>query len=204
MLILIERPILMIKITIFRHGETNWNKKKLIQGTTNIPLNITGLGQAFQLAEQLKGKKIDLILSSDLSRAHQTARVATKHLDKNIPFVISPKLRELNFGEYEGKDVSSFNSLDILPILDDFEHPETFNVRFPKGESHGELLSRVLQCLEDNINNYPFALNIVIFTHYGVMRALTKYLTKESKIFKNADSLELVYDLNEAKLKLVK
>lgn len=192
----------MIKITVYRHGQTNWNKKGLMQGHSDIPLNLVGLAQAFELGKKLENEKIDLILASDLSRANQTARVATKKHSADIPFVISPKLRETCFGDYEGITREEFYSSDLSKILDNPNHSETFTARIPGGESHGEVIARFLQCLEDNINNYPFARNVAIFAHYGIMRIITKYLTKEMRTFDNCEGLEFYYDLSERKLKI--
>lgn len=194
----------MIKITIYRHGETNWNKKKLMQGCSNIPLNLTGLVQAFELAKKLENEKIDLILSSDLSRAHQTGRVATKKHDPNIPFILSKNLRELNFGDFEGKPKAEFfeKAAEQLAILDDCNHPLTFDTKIPGGESHRQLINRFLQALEDSINTYPLSRNIVIFGHYGLMRVIYKYLTKEVKEFANCSGLELYYNLETGKIEL--
>lgn len=195
----------MIKITIYRHGQTNWNKKKLTQGHTNIPLNLTGLVQAFEIGKKLKDENINLILSSDLSRAYQTARVATKHLDENIPLILSKKLRETCFGKYEGKPcnlfveeceslISKWNSLD----------DDSFDTKVEGVETQREVISRFLQCLEDNINRYPESRNILVFSHGGLMKNLYKYLAKKNKFFNNGESLELYYDLADAKLKLIK
>jgi broad specificity phosphatase PhoE len=194
----------MIRITIYRHGQTNWNLKGFTQGHTNVPLNLTGLGQAFTLAKQVDLKKCDLILSSDLSRAHQTARVATQKFNENIPFVISKNLREMSFGKYEGKHSSIFikECADILKIMNDFSHEQTFDVKIPEGECHRDTINRFLQCLEDNINNYPFARNILVFSHGGLMCNLVKYIALEKKYFDNCESLELLYSPETKKLTL--
>lgn len=194
----------MIHITIYRHGQTNWNLKNYTQGHTNIPLNLTGLGQAFVLAKQVELKKCDLILSSDLSRAHQTARVATKNFNANIPFVISKNLREMSFGKYEGKHSSIFvkECQKELAIMDDFSHKQTFDIKIPEGECHRDTINRFLQCLEDNINNYPFARNILVFSHGGLMRNLVKYIALKQQTFGNCESLELLYYPETKKLTL--
>jgi broad specificity phosphatase PhoE len=196
----------MITIKIYRHGETAWNKKGLIQGHSDIPLNLNGLGQALVLADKLQNDKIDLVLSSDLSRAHQTARVVMKKQNDLIPLILSPKLREMSFGDAEGKTYDYFltNFSDQLSIIDDPHHELTFDTSLPNGETHRAVLNRFLQCLEDNINRYPNSRNIAIFAHGGLMRIIVKYLVKEIRDFNNTEPLVLYYDLDKAKLSLSK
>lgn len=65
----------MQTLYIFRHGETDYNKQRIIQGILDIPLNETGLQQAYALAELLSNSGIQLIYSSKLQRAHRTAEI---------------------------------------------------------------------------------------------------------------------------------
>jgi len=193
----------MIKILLFRHGETNWNKKGLMQGQTDIPLNVTGLAQAFELTDMLKGESFDLVLSSDLSRAHQTARVALKQHDLgNIPFILSKNLREINFGDVEGKSREYLfsNYSHVLDIWDDLNHEQSFDVAIKGGESPRQVINRFLQCLEDNLNKHPNAKRVAIFTHGNLMKSVNKYINKEFKLFGNCEALELTYCLEEGKL----
>lgn len=192
----------MIKLMLFRHGETNWNKQGLLQGQTDIPLNITGLGQAFILGKSLENKNFDLILTSDLSRANQTARVALKKHDANIPFVVSPNLRETNFGDAEGKSKEYLleNYSDVLEIWDNPHDDTSFDVAIKDGETPRSVINRFLQCIEDNINRYPKARTVAIFTHGNLMSAVYKYTAKEFKLFANAEPLTLYYSLETGKL----
>ena len=194
----------MIKITIYRHGETSWNKKSLIQGHTDIPLNLNGLGQALVLSNKLKDRNFDLVLSSDLSRAHQTARVVMKKQKDATPFILSKNLREINFGDAEGTTYDTFLSKykDILNVLDNISHDLTYDTPLPNGETHRQLINRFLQCLEDNLNRHPNSRNVAIFAHGGVMRVLTKFLKNEIKSFKNTEELEVYYHLDTGKLTL--
>ncbi len=84
-----------------RHGETDWNAQGLSQGNVDIPLNETGRAQAVSAAAMLANRGIATVISSPLSRAHDTARAFTAlsghdiHLDEG--------LREVSFGAQEGK-----------------------------------------------------------------------------------------------------
>ena len=89
------------RIFLARHGETEWNRVGRWQGRTDIPLSDVGRAQALALAERLRGRAIAQIHTSDLSRAHETARVVAATL--GIPAVgVDPRLRERGFGCFEG------------------------------------------------------------------------------------------------------
>lgn len=89
-----------MKIILIRHGETAWNAERRLQGHLDIPLNAEGERQASLLAAALAAEPIDLIVSSDLQRACQTAQaVATP---RGMPLLIEPGLRERCYGGFEG------------------------------------------------------------------------------------------------------
>jgi len=87
-------------LILIRHGETAWNAERRLQGHIDIALNAEGLRQAEALAAALADDKLDAIVSSDLSRAAQTAdAVARSH---KLPVARDPLLRERCFGGFEG------------------------------------------------------------------------------------------------------
>ena len=89
-----------MKIILIRHGETAWNAERRLQGHLDIPLNAEGERQARMLAGALAAEPLDLIVSSDLQRARQTAQaVATL---RGMPLQIEPGLRERCYGGFEG------------------------------------------------------------------------------------------------------
>ena len=89
-----------MKIILIRHGETAWNAERRLQGHLDIPLNAEGERQARLLAGALAAEPLDLIVSSDLQRARQTAQaVATL---RGMPLQIEPGLRERCYGGFEG------------------------------------------------------------------------------------------------------
>ena len=90
----------MNKILLIRHGETAWNAERRLQGYLDIPLNDEGERQARLLAEALESESIDVVVSSDLHRARQTAQaVATL---RGMPLHVDPALRERCYGGFEG------------------------------------------------------------------------------------------------------
>jgi probable phosphoglycerate mutase len=88
------------RILLIRHGETAWNAERRLQGHLDIPLNDEGERQARLLADALASEPLDLLVSSDLQRARQTAQaVATL---RGMPLLGEPALRERCYGGFEG------------------------------------------------------------------------------------------------------
>jgi broad specificity phosphatase PhoE len=97
-----------MKIILTRHGRTNENAKKILQGHMQSGLSAEGIQQAKKLARRLKNEKIDIIYSSDLKRAADTAKEIVKY-HKNIPVYFVEELRERNLGSLQGMNVGSVN-----------------------------------------------------------------------------------------------
>lgn len=88
---------------VFRHGQTDNNHKRIWQGCQiNIDLNPTGIGQAQQLARQLKEKKLKAVVSSPLIRARHTGKIVAEAC--GIPLLIRENLHEAHYGLAEGFD----------------------------------------------------------------------------------------------------
>jgi len=87
---------------LVRHGETDWNQDKRIQGHTDVPLNVLGRLQAEALAVRLAAIPLDVIYASDLSRTRETAEIIAARQPVEIPVVMTPDLRECNYGLWEG------------------------------------------------------------------------------------------------------
>ena len=87
------------RLCLIRHGETDWNVARRIQGHTDIPLNHTGLEQARLLAQSLADEQFDAIYSSDLGRARQTAEAVAHRLHQTVR--LDPLLRERHYGEFQ-------------------------------------------------------------------------------------------------------
>lgn len=150
-----------------RHGETDWNVDRRIQGWKGTGLNKLGFAQAGELARRIRalGLKADLVLTSDLLRAKQTARAIAKAL--KLPLRVWPELRERGFGEWEGKRIEE--------VLADFKlGPKTRKDPFlsfdPKrGESmtvFGRRTERALRRMERQLKGKT----IVVVSHGGPMR----------------------------------
>ncbi len=183
----------LTRIVLFRHGETNWNKDGRIQGYANIPLNNNGTRQAEALATSLAQIAIDLIISSDLTRAHDTAQIVALRQNKTTPILLREGLRELNYGIGDGqkKEVVRQEYKHILQIINDWNHPETDTVYLPSGESRGNLVSRLLDEINETLNNYPDIKVLAVSTHGFALSSLYKHIFNERKEFENCEFLEL-------------
>ena len=89
-----------------RHGETDWNTRNLSQGNVEVPLNATGIAQAHAAAELLRGRGINSLVSSPMSRARDTADIVAAALQ--LPVEVEPELHEVSFGVQEGQPMAAW------------------------------------------------------------------------------------------------
>ena len=94
-------------IYFIRHGQTNWNVIKKIQGHTDIPLNEQGKKQAEEQAKKLIDLNIRQIISSDLLRTKQTAEIINQYI--HVPISFDTRLRELCFGKLEACKITEIS-----------------------------------------------------------------------------------------------
>ena len=154
-----------MKIYSTRHGQTDYNKKDIILGTTNIELNETGISQAEELAEKVAElNDIDVIISSPMKRSLRTAETVGERI--GIEVLTDERLREWDYGEYEGKSRYTEGFA---------ENKVNYGVRMGKtGESLLQLSHRVYSALDDIINKYSDK-NVLIVSHGGVCRVIETY-----------------------------
>ncbi|QDW29002.1 histidine phosphatase family protein [Arthrobacter sp. KBS0702] len=107
---------------LVRHGQTDWNAQRRLQGSTDIPLNDVGRGQARDAVAVLSGYEWDAIVSSPLSRAAETAEVIAAGLGLSVTRLV-PELTERSFGPAEG--LQDGPELDALRIPGGFRGAET-------------------------------------------------------------------------------
>jgi probable phosphoglycerate mutase len=164
-----------IELFIFRHGETDWNRERRLQGHTDIPLNENGRMQAQALAEKLRHLNPQVILSSDLSRAMETAEIANTHL--NIPIHHTEHLRECRMGTPEGmlkEDVlSHFGDSSWDRWISTKEEDQDF--MFENGESKREHLMRMKKYIEEFLHTNTHFERIAVSTHGGSLYRLLQH-----------------------------
>lgn len=158
---------------LIRHGETDWNQTGLLQGHTDIPLNQAGRSQAEVLRPFLLELPIREAISSDLSRAVETARIALPHFTPRL----DPRLREAHLGRAEGTDRNLMRSSFGDELIDRWisPKPEDFHARFPEGESRREAVDRLKVALQEILTNSSGP--VACFTHGLVMRSFAQEVT---------------------------
>lgn len=153
-----------MKILLTRHGQTDWNVQRRIQGKTDIELNETGIEQARITGEKLRTKYIDLIISSPLKRAAKTAQLIAE--SKNIPIIYDNRIEERAFGEFEGKTPEEFDFDEIWNYK--------INKQYEDAESVGETFDRVYKFLEDVKEKYSDK-TLLLVTHGGITVPIRAY-----------------------------
>lgn len=153
---------------IARHGETEWNVKRLIQGTSDSPLTEKGIQDAKKIAKELKDIKFDLIFSSDLLRAKRTAEIVA--LENNLTVETNKLIQERNFGHMEGKTSNEYkkwmSAFSNLTEIERFSHKSSEDI-----ESDEEISTRLIQFIREIAIANP-GKTILAISHGGIIKAL--------------------------------
>lgn len=182
-----------MKLYIFRHGETNTNKLKILQGRKDIPLNDTGIDQACILRDKLNSLNLPVIFSSPLSRARKTAEIVAE--PNNCKIVVMDDLQEADFGDAEGMSGDIFFAQNKSLFGNaDFGTPEFMTERNPNGESREDVLNRWLKALKYIKENCPGDLAGVA-THGGMLGVIyTWYYNEYRYRFDNCECIMIEVD----------
>ena len=156
--------------TVVRHGETVWNTLGLQQGHLNSELTPLGIAQAKALAAMLAERRFDLLYSSDLGRALQTARILSAALGLEVH--PDPRLRERQMGVMQGLTLAEFGERYPLEMAA-FRSGDPDHV-IPGGESLRACTEKCIACMEEIAREYPRA-QVLIVTHSGVLYGLFKH-----------------------------
>lgn len=157
---------------LVRHGETEWNALKKIQGHADIPLNAKGQQQARQAAKRFKNIKFAAIYSSDLLRAKHTAEIIA--LEHAMAVVASKMLRERSFGKYEGSTREEMK--ELFDEFDQMSEEERRHYTFGGVvESDEVIVSRVLTFLCE-VSLLHKGNTVLVGSHSGLMRAILIHL----------------------------
>lgn len=168
----------MIELILIRHGETDWNLARRLQGHVDIALNDTGRRQALALAERLAGETLDAVVCSDLQRAVQTAQqIAQRH---NLTCRIEAQWRERNFGGFEGQLVSTLEQR--FPLENTAWRKHEVDGQFPAnadGSVTGETIRTIHMRVEQALlslcrqnNTLHQARKIAVVAHGGVLECV--------------------------------
>jgi probable phosphoglycerate mutase len=160
------------RLCIVRHGETAWNAEHRVQGQLDVPLSAVGQAQALAAAKVLARENFDVIYSSDLARARQTAEPTASALAREV--LVERDLRERHYGIFERltyaevkvrfpQDYARFASRD----------PE---FAFRTGERLRDFFERSIAILSRIAERHPGA-DILVFTHGGVLDMFYRHAT---------------------------
>jgi probable phosphoglycerate mutase len=158
------------EIILIRHGETEWNSQKRMQGHSNSDLSSVGQAQIQALGQWMKNVPFDLIYSSDSLRAKQTAEAITQFSGHELQF--DQRLREKNLGIFEG--LTSEEARE--------RHPEVFRLFktagskyvIDEGESTQQLQDRALEIVNEIRIKHPEE-RVLLVTHGGFIRVVMKH-----------------------------
>lgn len=150
-----------MKLYVVRHGQTDNNLNGIIQGISNTPLNDYGRKQANELKEELNDISFDLILSSPLQRAKETAEIINNNKTK---IIIDNRLIERNTGDFEGKKYNTYNHEKSW----DYKLNTDLGANIERVQS---IFKRAGDFLEDIKRNYPDK-TILVVSHAAFIRAL--------------------------------
>ncbi len=157
-------------IYIIRHGETDLNRRRVLQGRSDHPLNETGLAQARAAAESLEEISFQQVYTSPLLRARQTAQI----IAPGVRPVVDRRLIEMDYGPYEGMDLHA-PAPEVIEFFRDFVH----NPAPPGMEPLEKVVERAGAFLEDLKGSCMG--DILLSTHAITMKGLLEYLTPGSQ-----------------------
>jgi broad specificity phosphatase PhoE len=193
-----------MNVIVVRHGETEWNASQKIQGQTDVELSETGRAQAVQTAQNIQGKKIDLILTSSLKRASETAEIINGFF--NVPVIADNRIIERSFGDNEGKTKTEIDEMKKQNPLIDCSWDYNKNVEYDNIENVQDFFKRVYSFLDEIVERFN-GKNILIVTHGGVTIPMHCYFNRipletvhdssQMPKLKNCDYVEYIIDSPE-------
>lgn len=189
-----------MKLYVIRHGVTAWNKAKRMQGQTDIPLAEEGIELALRTGEGMADVPIDIVISSPLSRAMETARCILKgrnlsvkksagmkengeRMDiPDIPILQDERIQEISFGRWEGECILDSK---LLPkgYMEQFFHDPLHIPKPPGGETFLQVRERTGAFLQELSTCRDYAdKNILISTHGAAGRCLLSHFYEDGEV----------------------
>lgn len=157
----------MTKLILIRHGETEWNRRKMFQGQSDVELAPEGVHQAHLLAAHFPVYPLDAIYSSDLSRARTTAEIIADKF--GLTLRLEPRLREANYGRWEER---SFEELALAHPTDFkrfFLEPDEFTPE--GGENFLDVQARAMSAIKEIVRAHARE-TVAVVSHGGVIRTV--------------------------------
>jgi len=175
-----------MKIYFLRHGQTEWNVKKKLQGRTDTPLNENGRASAVECGKKLAGISFDYCITSPLKRAVDTADLILAENRQTKPVhTIDERLIEYCFGEWEGRIFKGPGY--ELPVKEygDYWDSLSDEMIYPGMEGRVALTARVRSFLDEMTERFSDQdVNILVVAHGAVLRAVHVLLDDSQNTFK--------------------
>jgi probable phosphoglycerate mutase len=157
------------QLLLVRHGETDWNRDRRFQGHADQPLNDAGREQARALADELAGERIDVVYTSDLVRARETAEIVAARLGAEV--LVRSELREIDVGEWEGLSWPEIEERHPEGARSWHEHGHGWT----SGETYDQLGERIIKALQQIAADHP-AQRVLVVGHGGTVRATRAFI----------------------------
>lgn len=164
----------MTKIYVTRHGETEWNKLRRMQGRLDSPLTELGKQQALWLGERLETVAIDHLYSSPAGRAMETATLINQF--KGLPIKTSDKLQEIYLGGWEGKTQAEIEAYDAERYVNFWNQPECYIAN--DGESFESIIQRSGEQLEWIASTHAGE-TVLVVAHAVVLKSMIAYVERK-------------------------
>src|SRR5512132_797980 len=159
----------MTELLLVRHGETDWNRERRFQGHADPPLNDKGREQANALAQELSAEGIELVYTSDLARARETAEIVGARLGANV--LLLRELREIDVGEWQGLTWPEIERRYPEGVRSWHERGHGWEA----GETYDELGERVVAALRRIAAEHPEQ-RVLVVGHGGTIRATRAFI----------------------------
>lgn len=163
----------MLNIYLTRHGETVWNREKRFQGWKDSKLTETGIQNARLLGKRLANVDLKAIYTSPSERAFQTATYICS--GRPIPILTDAALKEMFFGEWEGKTQEEIEKNYKKEIADFWTAPQHYDPRRNHGETLNDLQTRLTDAIQRIVRKNSDG-NILIVTHGVAIRMIMAYM----------------------------
>lgn len=164
-------PRLPTRICLVRHGETDWNVERRLQGHEDMPLNATGRAQALALGQALAGGRFDAIYSSDLVRALDTAKAVAAQTGVLVTPLAA--IRERNFGVFQGH--TRHEAEQLFPAMQARVTAREPDFVPPEGESLRQCFDRIAAVLVELAHKHA-GQSILLVAHGGVLDAARRFV----------------------------
>lgn len=178
-----------MKLYLTRHGKTEWNVERRMQGWQDSPLTQAGINNARALKERLS--KIDFaeVYSSSVGRAYNTAHIVTGLNIENI--VLSDNFREINLGSWEGRNIEDIKLTDEEMLNNFWNAPHLY--KRETTESFYDVQKRAMKIVNDIIKKYKHTdKNVLIVTHTVTLKSIMAYF--EGRSIDKLWDLPYIYD----------